>query len=457
MMWSGYIWSLNATEGSCAEQRARQHRSTTRVNAMISIKVPPLGESIVEATVARWVKREGDTVAQGDTIVELETDKITVEVPALKAGTLVKRLHQEGDVVKVDDELGQIDETATAPAAAAPRAAATVAAATASPSAPTATQAPAPPSPPSATRASPAARRVAEDAGVDLGSVAGTGRGGMVTKSDVIEAHGDGVAAQRSAAPSAPADPAAPPGPSPAPRPTQASAAQGRETRERMTTRRKRIAENLVQAQHATAHLTTFNEIDMSAVMGVRERLKERVEKQHGVKLTFMPFFARATTMALNAYPVVNAQIDGDTIIYKHYVNLGIAVASDQGLVVPVIKDADRLGMIEFSRQLSGVAARARDGKLTMDDLTGGTFTITNGGVFGSLVSTPILNYPQVGILGLHKIQDRPVAIDGQVVIRPMMYIALSYDHRLVDGQQAVLFLVRVKELMEDPAAMLVD
>ncbi|HKT07842.1 MAG TPA: 2-oxoglutarate dehydrogenase complex dihydrolipoyllysine-residue succinyltransferase [Gemmatimonadaceae bacterium] len=424
---------------------------------MISIKVPPLGESIVEATVARWVKREGDTVAQGDTIVELETDKITVEVPALKAGTLVKRLHQEGDVVKVDDELGQIDETATTPAAAAPRAAATVAAATASPSAPTATQAPAPPSPPSATRASPAARRVAEDAGVDLGSVAGTGRGGMVTKSDVIEAHGDGVAAQRSAAPSAPADPAAPPGPSPAPRPTQASAAQGRETRERMTTRRKRIAENLVQAQHATAHLTTFNEIDMSAVMGVRERLKERVEKQHGVKLTFMPFFARATTMALNAYPVVNAQIDGDTIIYKHYVNLGIAVASDQGLVVPVIKDADRLGMIEFSRQLSGVAARARDGKLTMDDLTGGTFTITNGGVFGSLVSTPILNYPQVGILGLHKIQDRPVAIDGQVVIRPMMYIALSYDHRLVDGQQAVLFLVRVKELMEDPAAMLVD
>ncbi|HEX6808220.1 MAG TPA: 2-oxoglutarate dehydrogenase complex dihydrolipoyllysine-residue succinyltransferase [Gemmatimonadaceae bacterium] len=426
---------------------------------MISIKVPPLGESIVEATVARWVKREGDTVAQGDTIVELETDKITVEVPALKAGTLVKRLHQEGDVVKVDDELGQIDETATAPAAATPRAAATVAAASASQSAPTATQAPAPPSAPGATRASPAARRVAKDAGIDLGSVAGRGRGGMVTKSDVIEAHGDGATAQRSAAPSAPAAPAAPaaPSPAPAPRPTAAPAAQGRETRERMTTRRKRIAENLVQAQHATAHLTTFNEVDMSAVMGVRERLKERVEKQHGVKLTFMPFFARATTMALSAYPLVNAQIDGDSIIYKHYVNLGIAVASDQGLVVPVIKDADRLGMIEFSRQLSAVAARARDGKLTMDDLTGGTFTITNGGVFGSLVSTPILNYPQVGILGLHKIQDRPVAIGGQVVIRPMMYIALSYDHRLVDGQQAVLFLVRVKELMEDPAAMLVD
>ena len=423
---------------------------------MISIKVPPLGESIVEATVALWVKREGDTVAQGDTIVELETDKITVEVPALKAGTLVKRLHQEGDVVKVDDELGQIDETATAPA---PRATAAVAAAGASTSAPTATQAPAPPSAPSPTRASPAARRVADDSGIDLASVPGSGRGGMVTKSDVIERHGDGATAQRSAAPTAPAAPAAPaaPSPTPAPRPTPAPAAQGRETRERMTTRRRRIAENLVQAQHATAHLTTFNEVDMSAVMGVRERLKERIEKQHGVKLTFMPFFARAATMALNAYPAVNAQIDGDSIIYKHYVNLGIAVASDQGLVVPVIKDADRMGMIEFSRQLSAVAARARDGKLTMDDLTGGTFTITNGGVFGSLVSTPILNYPQVGILGLHKTQDRPVAINGQVVIRPMMYIALSYDHRLVDGQQAVLFLVRVKELMEDPAAMLVD
>jgi 2-oxoglutarate dehydrogenase E2 component (dihydrolipoamide succinyltransferase) len=224
-----------------------------------------------------------------------------------------------------------------------------------------------------------------------------------------------------------------------------------------MSTRRKRIAENLLQAQHATAHLTTFNEVDMSAVSAVRERLKERVEKEHGVKLTYMPFFAKAAAMALAAYPVVNAQIDGTDIVYRHYVNLGIAVASDQGLVVPVIKDADRKGMIEFSRDLSAIAKRARDGKLTMDDLTGGTFTITNGGVFGSLVSTPILNYPQVGILGLHKIQDRPIAVDGRVEIRPMMFIALSYDHRIVDGQQAVLFLVRVKELMEDPAAMLIS
>jgi 2-oxoglutarate dehydrogenase E2 component (dihydrolipoamide succinyltransferase) len=224
-----------------------------------------------------------------------------------------------------------------------------------------------------------------------------------------------------------------------------------------MSTRRRRIAEHLLESQHATAHLTTFNEVDMAAVMALRERLKERVEKEHGVKLTFMPFFAKAAAMALKAYPVVNAQIDGDSIIYKHYVNMGIAVASDQGLVVPVIKNADRMGMVEFSRELSAVAKRARDGKLTMDDLTGGTFTITNGGVFGSLISTPILNYPQVGILGLHKIQDRPVAVGGKVEIRPMMYVALSYDHRIVDGQQAVLFLVRVKELMEDPASMLID
>jgi len=224
-----------------------------------------------------------------------------------------------------------------------------------------------------------------------------------------------------------------------------------------MSTRRKRIAEHLLESQHATAHLTTFNEVDMSAVIALRERHKARVEKEHGVKLTFMPFFAKAAAMALSAYPRINAQVEGDTIVYKNYVNLGIAVASDQGLVVPVIKDADRLGMLEFSRQLAATAKRARDGKLTMDDLTGGTFTITNGGVFGSLVSTPILNFPQSGILGLHKIQERPIAVDGQVVIRPMMYLALSYDHRIVEGQHAVLFLVRMKELMEDPAAMLVE
>ena len=254
-----------------------------------------------------------------------------------------------------------------------------------------------------------------------------------------------------------PVAPVAAPTLSAPPAPAAAPAAPARETREKMTTRRRRIAENLLQAQHSTAHLTTFNEIDMTAVSEFRTRMKEKVEKEHGVKLSFMPFFAKATCLALKAFPIVNAQLDGDSIIYKHYVNLGIAVASEAGLVVPNIKDADSLGMLGFSRGIVEVAKRARDNKLTMADLTGGTFTITNGGVFGSLVSTPIINYPQVGILGLHAIQDRPVARDGQVVIRPMMYVALSYDHRIVDGQQAVLFLVKVKELMEDPASMLID
>src|SRR5215211_6497977 len=338
---------------------------------MLSIKVPPLGESIVEATVSRWLKNEGDAVSAGETLVELETDKITVEVPALKAGVLAKRLKAEGDVVAVDDELGQLDESATAGAKPAP-------------------------------------------------------------------ARAGGNGAPGGAAPRAPSD-------------------GTRETREKMTTRRKRIAENLLLSQSSTATLTTFNEIDMSAVSALRERMKEKVEKEHGVKLSFMPFFVKATSMALKSFPIVNAQIDGDSIIYKHYVNMGIAVASEAGLVVPNIKDADRKGMIEVSRDIGAVAKKARDGKLSMEDLTGGTFTITNGGVFGSLVSTPIINFPQVGILGLHKTQDRPVAVNGQVVIRPMMYIALSYDHRVIDGQQAVLFLVKVKELLEDPGAMLID
>jgi 2-oxoglutarate dehydrogenase E2 component (dihydrolipoamide succinyltransferase) len=296
---------------------------------------------------------------------------------------------------------------------------------------------------------------------VDLAAIAGTGRGGVVSKPDVIEQagarttaapRGDGAAAApaRPVA-EAPSRPAAPP-----PKPLAPSAG-ARETREKMSTRRKRIAEHLLEAQHATAHLTTFNEIDMSAVSALRERIKERVEKERGVKLSFMPFFVKAACLALETYPVVNAQIDGDSIVYKHYVNMGIAVASDAGLVVPNVKDADRKGMIEVSSDITALAKRARDGKLTMDDLTGGTFTITNGGVFGSLVSTPIINYPQVGILGLHKIQDRPVAVNGKVEIRPMMYVALSYDHRIIDGQQAVLFLVRVKELMEDPATMLIS
>lgn len=417
---------------------------------MLSIKVPPLGESIVEATVSRWLKKKGDAVASGDTIVELDTDKITVEVPAPKAGVLTAQSVAEGDVVKVDQLLGEIDETATA--AAAPAKAATPTAP--APATPAAPAQPFPAQPvavvaPADAKSSPAARRVAADAGVDIRGVAGSGRGGVVSKPDVLE-H---LASSRTAQPSAPVS--AQPAASFTPPPTFASNDE-RETREKMSTRRKRIAENLLQSQHNTAHLTTFNEIDMSAVNALRDRMKEKVEKEHGVKLTFMPFFVKAACMALETYPVVNAQIDGDSIIYKHYVNMGIAVASEAGLVVPNIKDAHRKGLLEISRDISAVAKRARDGKLSMDDLTGGTFTITNGGVFGSLISTPIINYPQVGILGLHKTQDRPIAIDGKVEIRPMMYIALSYDHRIVDGQQAVLFLVRIKELLEDPAAMLI-
>jgi 2-oxoglutarate dehydrogenase E2 component (dihydrolipoamide succinyltransferase) len=312
-------------------------------------------------------------------------------------------------------------------------------------------------------RVSPAAQRVAAERGIDVSTVQGTGRGGVVSKPDVIE---------RAEQPRAEQPPPETPRPQPmqqprvdvvrpsvpsAVTPGDGRATAERETREKMSTRRKRIAENLLQSQQATAHLTTFNEIDMSAVVALRERLKERVEKEHGVKLSFMPFFVKAACIALEQFPTVNALVDGDTIVYRHYVNIGIAVAVEAGLVVPNIKDADQKSMLDVARAIAEVAKRARDTKLTMEDLTGGTFTITNGGVFGSLISTPIINYPQVAILGLHKTQDRPVAISGKVEIRPMMYVALSYDHRIIEGQHAVQFLVRVKELMEDPASMLVN
>ena len=434
---------------------------------MLSIKVPPLGESIVEATVSRWLKKPGDAVAAGETLVDLETDKITVEVPALKAGVLTKQAKAEGEVVHVDDVLGELDETAVPATAGAGVAAGAAAgsgagagastpgagsgAATAAPSDSRGSSQPSAPSQSDTQKSSPAARRIAEERGIDIGSIAGTGRGGVVSKPDVLGAPATGG---RTPAPSG----AAPPTRSPAMQPRGNGAAPGeRETREKMSTRRKRIAENLLQSQHSTAHLTTFNEVDMTAVNALREKHKERVEKEHGVKLTFMPFFVRAAVQALKQFPSINAQVDGDSIVFKHYVNMGIAVASDQGLVVPNIKDAHSKGTIEISREIAEVAKRARDGKLTMEDLTGGSFTITNGGVFGSFVSTPIINYPQVGILGLHKTQDRPVAMNGQVVIRPMMYIALSYDHRIVEGAHAVQFLVRVKELIEDPAAMLIE
>jgi len=449
---------------------------------MLSIKVPPLGESIVEATVSRWLKKAGDQVTTGDTIVELETDKITVEVPAPRAGVLSAQAKAEGDVVKVDDILGEIDETAAVAGVAAASGSESGTASSESggeQSSPAARSVPAESdavstnsggeqSSPAArsvpaesgaassqsdnVKSSPAARRAAAEAGIDIAGVPGTGRGGVVRTPDVA-----GYVAKEGA--SAP-DGAAPDGVARESDRKQSAVPSSngeRETREKMSTRRKRIAENLLQSQHATAHLTTFNEIDMSAVNGIRERMKERIEKEQGVKLTLMPFFVKAACMALEGFPVVNAQIDGETIIYRHYVNMGIAVASDAGLVVPNIKDAHLKGMLDISRDIAAIAKRARDGKLAMDDLTGGTFTITNGGVFGSLVSTPIINYPQVAILGLHKTQERPVAVNGQVEIRPMMYIALSYDHRIVEGQQAVLFLVRVKELLEDPATMLIS
>lgn len=409
---------------------------------MLQITVPPLGESIVEATVSKWLRKEGDSVASGDTLVELETDKITVEVPAPRNGAISKLVAAEGTVVKVGDLIAEFDENAAGATAPAPKAEVPAPAPAPAPAAPPPKPEPAPvvaapaPSDGDGVKSSPAARRVAADAGIDVASVPGTGRGGVVSKPDVIDA----VSHQPSAVSAQPSTPST-----------------DRETREKMSVRRKRIAENLLMSQQNTAHLTTFNEIDMSAVNALRDRMRERIEKEHGAKLTFMPFFVKAACMALDTFPVINAQVDGDSIIYKHYVNMGIAVASEAGLVVPNVKDAHSKGIIQTGREISEIANRARDGKLNMDDLTGGTFTITNGGVFGSLVSTPIINYPQVGILGLHKTQDRPVVIDGKVEIRPMMYVALSYDHRIVEGQQAVLFLVRVKELIEDPASMLVS
>lgn len=481
----------------CGATSSYRPSTVHRRPSLMQIRVPPLGESITEATISRWLKRDGDAVNLGDTLVELETDKITVEVPAAKAGVLASRAKLEGEVVTVDEVLGELSEGAVV--AAEPPTADGGRQTAAAPVAPSA----APDAPPAIVRAAPSAVRLAAETDMDLAKIRGTGRGGVVSKPDVIAAI-DAAAAREenraleatpapAPAPAPTVTPSPAPTPAPAPTPTpaappvqaqaqapappQAAASAGapaaspismflspialtanlRETREKMSTRRKRIAENLLQAQHATAHLTTFNEIDMSVISSLRDRMKERVEKEHGIKLSFMPFFAKAACLALKAFPTVNAQVEGDSILFKHYVNLGIAVASDAGLVVPNVKDADRKGILDIQRDIAALAKRARDGKLTMEDLTGGSFTITNGGVFGSLLSTPIINFPQVAILGLHKTQDRPVAVNGAVVIRPMMYVALSYDHRVIDGQQAVLFLVKVKELLEDPATMLID
>ncbi len=403
------------------------------------IRVPTLGESVSEATVGTWFKKVGDTVKADEPLVELDTDKVSVEVPAPASGVLTEIVAQNGETVGLDALLGQIAEGAAGAATSAPAAEpAKPAAAAAAAPAPAASAA-------SAMPPAPAAGKLLAENNLSADQVDGSGKRGQVLKGDVLAAVAKGV--------SAPAAPA----PAAAPRPVSAEQDQVREERVKMTRLRQTIAKRLKDAQNTAAMLTTYNEVDMSAVMDLRNRYKDVFEKKHGVKLGFMGFFTKAVTHALKELPAVNAEIDGTDIIYKNYCHVGMAVGTDKGLVVPVIRDADQLSIAGVEKELGRLAKAARDGSLGMADMQGGTFTITNGGVYGSLMSSPILNAPQSGILGMHKIQERPVAIGGQVVIRPMMYLALSYDHRIVDGKEAVTFLVRVKESLEDPERLVLD
>jgi 2-oxoglutarate dehydrogenase E2 component (dihydrolipoamide succinyltransferase) len=397
----------------------------------VEVRVPVLSESIVEATVGAWLKRQGDAVEAGEPLVQLETEKVNVEVSADQSGVLTALAVQEGATVHPGDVLATIDETAGAP-----RPSVAVEQPTPLPEVRAREEAERP-------HASPVARRMAEEYGVDLTRVEGSGTGGRVTREDV-ERHVQ--PAVRGQTPQSPPPPA-----------VLSTDGQRPETRVRMSRRRQTIASRLLEAQRSAAILTTFNEVDMSAIMDIRARRREQFQKRHGVGLGFMSFFTRAAVGALREFPNVNAELRGDEIIQKHYYDIGIAVGAEGGLVVPIVRDADRKSFAELEREIAGLAEKARSNTLTLDDLRGGTFTITNGGVFGSLLSTPILSPPQVGILGMHKIQPRPVAVDGQVVVRPMMYLALSYDHRIVDGREAVQFLVRIKELVEDPAALLLE
>ncbi|MGJ0507850.1 MAG: 2-oxoglutarate dehydrogenase complex dihydrolipoyllysine-residue succinyltransferase [Methylocystis sp.] len=410
---------------------------------MTEIRVPTLGESVTEATIGRWFKKAGDVVRADEPLAELETDKVTLEVNAPAAGVLAEIVAKEGETVQPGALLGQI--TPGAAGAAAPSAPSPAPAAKPAPVAPAA-PAPATPAPAAAASAmppSPAAAKIAADKGIDLSQIAGSGKRGQALKSDVIE-----LAAR---APAAPA-PVEAPAPVPAPRAPQEDAA--REERVKMTRLRQTIARRLKEAQNVAAMLTTFNEVDMSALIAQRARYKELFEKKHGVKLGFMGYFVKACCQALEEIPAVNAEIDGTDIVYKRYCHIGVAVGTDKGLVVPVLRDADRMSVAEIEKGIAALGKKAREGTLDIADLQGGTFTISNGGVYGSLMSTPILNAPQSGILGMHKIQERPVAVDGKVEIRPMMYLALSYDHRIVDGKEAVTFLVRVKETLEDPGRL---
>ncbi|WP_345937544.1 MULTISPECIES: 2-oxoglutarate dehydrogenase complex dihydrolipoyllysine-residue succinyltransferase [Tistrella] len=414
----------------------------------VEIKVPSLGESVTEATIGQWFKKVGDRIEADEPLVELETDKVTLEVNAPSAGVLTEIMAEEGADVEVGALLGVIGEGDGAAAKPAEAPKKTEAPKAEAPKAEAPRPAPAAePAPAQGEKIlSPAARKAAGDAGIDAGAVEGTGRDGRVMKDDVQRA-----AAAKPAASPAPAAPKAP-AVAAAPRP-----AGERETRVRMTKLRRRIAERLKDAQNTAAILTTYNEVDMTQVMALRSRYKDGFEKKHGVKLGFMSFFVKASIAALKEYPAVNAQIDGDELVYKNHYDVGVAVGTEQGLVVPVVRDADQLSFAGVEATINALGVKARDGKLTMEELTGGTFTISNGGVYGSLMSSPILNPPQSGILGMHKIQDRPMAEKGQVVIRPMMYLALSYDHRVIDGKEAVSFLVRVKECIENPERLLFD
>lgn len=427
----------------------------------IEIKVPPLGESLVDAIVGQWLKGEGDEISRGETILELETDKVNLEVTAEDDGVLSSIAHQEGDTVTVGEVLGLIEAGAsgtTTAAAPAPAPAETPATPVAVPVPAPAVQA-APASAPTVSedaggRAAPAVRRMAEEYGIDLAQVHGTGPGGRITRDDLI-----GYTASRpSAAVPAPAAPAVAPSPLPsAPATFAPSPRASEEERVRLSRRRQTIATRLVEAQQTAAMLTTFNEVDMSAIMDLRKRRKDAFKEKNGVNLGFMSFFTKASIGALKAFPQVNAELQGNELVLKHYYDIGIAVGVEEGLVVPVVRNADRKSFAQIEKEIVSLAGKARENKLALTELQGGTFTITNGGVFGSLLSTPILNAPQVAILGMHTIQERPVVRNGEIVIRPMMYLALSYDHRVVDGREAVQFLVTIKNLLEDPESLLLE
>ena len=422
-----------------------------------NIVVPELGESVVEARVAKWLKKPGDSVNVGDALVELETEKIDLEVSADRAGVLANIKHQEGSDVKVGEVLAVLEDSSNGSdrKTQAPPAQEQVPQVRTVPEV-SKGSVPGAGAKGADKKATPTAKNVARDQKVDLGVIEGSGAGGRVTKGDVLKAAAPtpAPAPQVTKAPTpaseAPSAPKAPGG-------ARSEGRERSESRERMSKRRATIARRLVEAQHTAAMLTTFNEVDMSAVMQLRERRKEAFTKKYGVGVGIASFFVKAALGALKAFPQLNAEIQGDEIVYKNYYDIGMAVGAEGGLVVPVLRDADRMTFGDVELAIRDVAQRAKDGTLTLDDLKGGTFTITNGGVFGSLMSTPILNPPQVGILGLHKIADRAVPVNGQVVIRPMMYLALSYDHRLVDGREAVQFLVKIKDYIEDPAWMLLE